>query len=106
MMKTPPGELTLDSSTEKFLPLCLLALQMDRVTASLQYTNPCNTPLFHSPTVGIKFHLRHLIYICQNEPQLHFLYRFREWQYLMCQSLCKITCGFLNTVVSWCATVL
>lgn len=57
-MNTPPGELAFDSSTEKFLPLCLSALQMDRVTASLQYTNPCNTPLFHCPTVGIKLDMR------------------------------------------------
>lgn len=73
-MNTPPGELAFDSSTEKFLPLCLLALQMDLVTASLQYTNPCNTPSFHSPIVSINLDLRHLICSCQNVPQLLFLY--------------------------------
>lgn len=44
-MATPPGELAFDSRTVRFLPLCLLALQMDCVTASLQYTKPCNTQI-------------------------------------------------------------
>lgn len=42
MMSTPPGEVTLDRSAWRSLPLCLFARQMDRVTSSVQYTNPWN----------------------------------------------------------------
>lgn len=82
-MNTPPGESAFDSNTEKFLPLCLLALQMDRVTASLQYTNPCNTQSASSKTCVF-----------------HGMAIFNE------SSLRKVACGFLNTVIFWCAPVL